>query len=67
MLSHILAEAKRRSYGSVSLETGSVAAFAAAQALYARNGFVETAAFGDYVDNPYSLFMTFDLMTEDEV
>ena len=51
----------------VSLETGSVAAFAAAQALYARNGFVETAAFGDYVDNPYSLFMTFNLMTEDEV
>ena len=67
LLSHVLAEAKGRSYGRISLETGSVAAFEAAQALYARNGFVETAAFGDYVDNPFSLFMTLDLMAEDEV
>tara|TARA_Y100000588_G_C13909638_1_gene776539 strand:+ start:226 stop:699 length:474 start_codon:yes stop_codon:yes gene_type:complete len=67
LLTHVLTEAKRRSYDRISLEIGSVAAFAPARALYARNGFVKTGSFGDYEENPFSLFMTLDLRTEDEV
>ncbi|HEX9875377.1 MAG TPA: GNAT family N-acetyltransferase [Gammaproteobacteria bacterium] len=39
MLRHIIAEAQRRAYTRLSLETGSMAAFAPARALYARFGF----------------------------
>ena len=35
--------------------------FAAARALYARCGFIETGPFGDYVPDPNSVFMTLDL------
>jgi len=41
MLNHILEEAKRRSYNRVSLEIGSMGAFAPARRLYARSGFKE--------------------------
>lgn len=58
MLEHILAEARRRGYGRLSLETGSMAYFAPARALYARAGFSPCAPFGDYVDDPNSVFMT---------
>lgn len=64
LLTHIVGEAQNRSYHRLSLETGSVAAFSAAQALYARNGFVETGPFGDYIENPFSLFMSLDLRPE---
>ena len=58
MLGHILAEARRRGYGRLSLETGSMAYFAPARALYARAGFSPCGPFGDYVDDPNSVFMT---------
>lgn len=58
MLEHILAEARRRGYERLSLETGSMAYFAPARALYARAGFSPCAPFGDYVDDPNSVFMT---------
>lgn len=58
MLEHILAEARRRGYGRLSLETGSMAYFAPARALYARAGFSPCAPFGDYIDDPNSVFMT---------
>jgi len=45
----------------LSLETGSMDAFAPARALYARFGFVGTGPFGDYVLDPNSVFMTLDL------
>lgn len=64
LLTHIVGEARNRSYQRLSLETGSVAAFAAAQKLYARNGFVKTGPFGGYIENPFSLFMTLDLDVE---
>jgi putative acetyltransferase len=58
MLDHLVAEARRRGYGRLSLETGSMAYFAPARALYARAGFTPCAPFGDYVDDPNSVFMT---------
>jgi putative acetyltransferase len=58
LLRHIFAEAKRRSYRRLSLETGSQPGFAAARNLYARFGFEECGPFGDYVDDPNSVFMT---------
>lgn len=58
MLEHILAEARQRGYGRLSLETGSMAYFAPARALYARAGSSPCAPFGDYVDDPNSVFMT---------
>lgn len=61
MLQHLLAEAGRRGYRRLSLETGSMAGFAPARALYARHGFVECAPFGDYIEDPNSVFMTLEL------
>ncbi|MFT3668031.1 MAG: GNAT family N-acetyltransferase [Pseudoxanthomonas sp.] len=58
MLAHILAEARRRGYARLSLETGSMDYFAPARALYARAGFRPCGPFGDYVDDPNSVFMT---------
>jgi len=58
MLHHILAEARRRGYRRVSLETGSQAAFEPARQLYARAGFTYCGPFADYVDDPNSVFMT---------
>ena len=58
MLAHIVAEARRRGYERLSLETGSVAAFAPARALYERFGFGYCGPFAGYVDDPNSVFMT---------
>lgn len=58
MLQHILDEASRRGYRQLSLETGSPAAFDPARQLYARFGFIYCGPFGDYVDDPFSVFMT---------
>lgn len=61
MLEHILAEAKRRRYARVSLETGSMDAFAPAQRLYARFGFEKCGPFAEYIEDPNSVFMTKEL------
>jgi putative acetyltransferase len=58
VLAHIVAEACRRGYERLSLETGSMAAFEPARRLYASVGFVECAPFGDYRPDPNSTFMT---------
>jgi putative acetyltransferase len=58
MLKHILAEAERRSYHRVSLETGSAPDFAPARNLYEGFGFTYCPPFGDYVDDPNSVFLT---------
>jgi len=63
LLTHILNEAKARSYQRVSLETGSMAAFAPARALYTRFGFGPCAPFAQYREDPYSVCMTLDLRT----
>ena len=58
MLTHIIDEARRRSYRRLSLETGSHAPFEPARALYASFGFAYCEPFADYVEDPYSVFMT---------
>jgi len=61
MLEHILKEAQARGYKRISLETGSMEAFAPARALYRRYGFVECPPFGSYRRDPHSTFMTREL------
>lgn len=61
LMEHLIAEANRRAYARLSLETGSMAAFAPARSLYARFGFRPCTPFGDYVVDPYSVFMTREL------
>ena len=57
---HIIAEAKRRGYRRLSLETGSMAAFEPARQLYAACGFSYCEAFGDYLNDLNSMFMTME-------
>lgn len=61
MLEHILREARARGYARVSLETGSQPAFEPARRLYASFGFTPTGPFGDYREDPHSVFMTLAL------
>ncbi len=61
LMHHILEEATRRSYERLSLETGSMEAFAPARRLYAGFGFEPCGPFADYVEDPYSTFMTREL------
>ena len=61
LLTHILDEARARSYRRVSLETGSMAGFTAARTLYARFGFTVCAPFAGYRDDPNSVCMTLGL------
>ena len=58
MLEHIIAEAKRRRYVRVSLETGSSEHYEPARKLYFKYGFKECAPFADYIEDPESFFMT---------
>ena len=57
----ILDEARRRDYERLSLETGSMAAFHPAHRLYERHGFVFCQPFGNYREDPNSVFMTLRL------
>jgi putative acetyltransferase len=61
MLVHILEEARRRSYRRLSLETGSADAFAPARSLYTRYGFKFCSPFANYIEDPFSVFMTREL------
>lgn len=58
MLQHIIAEALKRSYARLSLETGSMPAFEPARSLYESHGFTYCSPFGDYTDDPNSVFLT---------
>jgi putative acetyltransferase len=61
LLAHALRDASSRGVEQVSLETGSMAFFAAARSLYAGAGFVPCGPLGSYVDDPHSTFMTLRL------
>ncbi|GLX78324.1 putative N-acetyltransferase YsnE [Thalassotalea insulae] len=61
LLKHIIAEAESRGYQRLSLETGTLAAFAPAQKLYQAFGFDYCPPFADYQEDPYSTFMTKEL------
>lgn len=61
VMNHILAVAKERGYRRLSLETGSHEAFEPAYRLYTNFGFTDCGPFADYVEDPYSVFMTKEL------
>ena len=61
MLEHILKEAERRGYDTLSLETGAMLEFAPARALYSRYGFMVCGPFAEYQGDPNSIFMTKNL------
>lgn len=61
VLAHIVAEARKRGYETLSLETGSHPAFLPAQTLYRSFGFDHSGPFGSYRENPHSVFMSLRL------
>ena len=61
MAEHLIAVARGAGYRRLSLETGSMAAFAPARALYASVGFAECEPFGSYRASPNSTYMTMGL------
>ena len=61
MLRHLMAEARRRGYRRLSLETGSMAYFEPARQLYSGFGFEYCPPFNGYTDDPNSVFMTREL------
>jgi putative acetyltransferase len=62
ILEHIIAEARKRAYTRLSLETGSGEAFEPALALYRQRGFTTGGAFGDYEKSPFNQFLHLDLI-----
>lgn len=58
ILHHLIAQARRRGYTRISLETGRPEPFHPAQRLYASHGFAECGPFAGYAEDPFSLFMT---------
>ena len=61
MVAHLLEVARSRGCSRVSLETGTVPAFAPARSLYASVGFVPCEPFGSYRVSAYSVCMTLTL------
>ena len=57
ILSAIIHEADNRGYRELFLETGSMTEFAPARALYEGFGFRYRGPFGDYEEDPNSVFM----------
>ena len=63
LVDHLIGVARDRGLERLSLETGSMAAFAPARAPYANAGFRPCEPFGDYVPSRYSTFMTLVLVS----
>ena len=61
ILAHIVEVARSRGYERLSLETGSMETFWPAQRLYESFGFVICGPFGDYREDPNSVFMSLRL------
>jgi putative acetyltransferase len=66
VLAHIISVARERGFRRLSLETGSMEAFAPARALYLKAGFVPCGRFAGYPDSPNSTYMTLVLAPEHE-
>ena len=64
MLAHLLSVARTRGFRRVSIETGTVRAFAPARALYASAGFTTCGPFGNYRASPNTTFMTLRLSSQ---
>lgn len=58
MVGHLVSVARDRGMRRVSLETGTMAAFGPARALYASVGFTPCGPFGGYRPSPDNTFMT---------
>lgn len=54
LLDHLMKVARDRGYARISLETGAGPAYAAAIALYERNGFAKGEAFADYENGDFN-------------
>jgi putative acetyltransferase len=65
IVDHLIRVARDRGVQRLSLETGSMAGFAPARALYASAGFVPCGPFADYRPSPHSTFMTLILNGQD--
>ena len=61
ILAHVIAVARSRGYQRLSLETGAMAAFEPARKLYESAGFSYCGPFGEYIEDPHSVFMTMRL------
>lgn len=61
LLAHLVDTARTRGCARVSLETGSMAAFAPARALYAAAGFQVCPPFAEYTANANSVCMTLEI------
>ncbi len=64
LVTYLIAFARERGCDRVSLETGTMEAFAPARALYASAGFVPCGRFAAYPESPNSTFMTRELAAE---
>ena len=56
LLSYLIAVARDRGYRTLILETGTGEGFAAANALYVRNGFVRRGPFANYAASDFNIF-----------
>ena len=61
LLARLVDEARARGYVRLSLETGVEDFFAPARRLYTEHGFTECPPFGDYGNDPNSIFFTLSL------
>jgi putative acetyltransferase len=61
LVQHLIAEARTRGYRRLSLETGAMAFFEPARKLYRSFGFIPCGPFGNYREDPNSVFMTLTL------
>lgn len=61
MVQHIIEQASQEGLMRLSLETGTSKEFAPARALYSAFGFQYCQPFGQYQDDPNSVFMTLSL------
>ncbi len=61
ILNHLEGVAKGRNYQRLSLETGAMPFFAPARGLYQKHGFEVCSPFGNYQEDPNSVFMTKEL------
>jgi putative acetyltransferase len=61
MLEHLMADARALGMRSLWLETGSAEAFTPALRLYESAGFRRCGPFDDYVEDPFSLYLTREL------
>lgn len=56
ILVHIEAEARRRGFAKIFIETGVGETYAPANALYRRHGFAERGPFGNYAKTGFNIF-----------